>query len=128
MSATAFRSDDPRIICDLDSAGVGIVQIARPEKRNALSLSMWQALEGVFRASAANKSIRCLILAGSGGHFSAGADIPNLPSLRANAEAARNYDEICDRATLSIRDCTKPVIAALSGSHGRRRAWLGSRL
>lgn len=115
MSATAFRSDDPRITCDLDSAGVGIVQIARPEKRNALSLSMWQALDGVFRASSANTSIRCLILTGSGGHFSAGADISEFADLRASAEAARTYDEICDKAMLSIRDCTRPVIAALSG-------------
>lgn len=115
MSATAFRSDDPRIICDLDSAGIGIVQIARPEKRNALTLSMWQSLEAIFRASAANKSIRCLILTGSGGHFSAGADIAEFGEMRASAEAARNYDEICDRATLSIRDCAQPVIAALSG-------------
>jgi enoyl-CoA hydratase/carnithine racemase len=116
MSSTAFQSDDPRILCSLDSAGVGIVQIARPEKRNALSSSMWQALQGVFRAASANNSIRCLILAGSGGHFSAGADISEFAGLRANAEAARNYDEICDKATLAIRDCTKPVVAALSGS------------
>ena len=115
MSSPAFKSDDPRIICDLDSAGVGIVQIARPEKRNALSSSMWRALHGVFRASSANKSIRCLILTGFGGHFSAGADISEFADIRANAEAARKYDEICDMATLAIRDCTKPVIAALSG-------------
>lgn len=115
MSAAAFMSDDPRILCDLDSTGIGTVQISRPEKRNALSLSMWRALGGVFRASSVNPSIRCLVLTGEGGHFSAGADISEFPEVRANADAARTYDEICDKATLAIRDCTKPVIAALSG-------------
>lgn len=115
MGATAFKSDDAPILCDVDSAGIGVVQIARPEKRNALSLSMWRALGNVFRASSANPSIRCLILTGAGGHFSAGADISEFPDVRADAEAARTYDEICDEATRAIRDCAKPVIAALSG-------------
>ena len=115
MNATTFKSDDPRILCDFDATGVGVVQIARPEKRNALSLSMWRALSGVFRASSANPSIRCLILTGAGGHFSAGADISEFADVRANARAARTYDEICDEATRAIRDCAKPVIAALSG-------------
>jgi enoyl-CoA hydratase/carnithine racemase len=115
MATDAFTSDDARIICDLVAPGVGLVQIARPEKRNALSLTMWQALGGAFRASSADKSIRCLILTGSGGNFSAGADISEFPTIRASAEAARNYDEICDKATLAIRECAIPVIAALSG-------------
>lgn len=115
MSVTKLRSEDPRILCELDSGGVAIVQIARPEKRNALSLSMWLALGEIFRLSAANRSIRCLILTGAGGHFSAGADISEFAELRAGAEAARAYDAICDETTLSIRDCAKPVIAALSG-------------
>ncbi|MBV9567979.1 MAG: enoyl-CoA hydratase/isomerase family protein [Hyphomicrobiales bacterium] len=115
MSATGFNSDDARITCDLDPKGIAIVHIMRAEKRNALSLSMWKALGAVFAAASANRSVRCVILTGSDGHFSAGADISEFPDIRASAEAARHYDEICDQTTLAIRDCTKPVIAALSG-------------
>ncbi|MBV9113134.1 MAG: enoyl-CoA hydratase/isomerase family protein [Hyphomicrobiales bacterium] len=116
MRATVFKSDDPRIVFDLDAKGIAIVQIARPEKRNALSLSMWKALGAIFAASSASRSVRCVILTGSDGHFSAGADISEFGDIRGSAEAARRYDEFCDKATLAIRDCTKPVIAALSGT------------
>ncbi|MBV9137650.1 MAG: enoyl-CoA hydratase/isomerase family protein [Hyphomicrobiales bacterium] len=115
MSPTTVTSDDPRILFEVDAEGIGVVRIARPEKRNAVSLSMWMALGAVFAASSVNQAVRCLILTGSGGHFSAGADISEFGKIRAGAEAARHYDELCDKTTLAIRDCPKPVIAALSG-------------
>lgn len=103
------------LLCAVDETGIALVKINRPEKRNALSLAMWRALGGVFSAAAQDPSIRCVILSGGGGHFSAGADISEFGEVRAGAEAGRAYDEACDRATLLIRNCPKPVIAAVSG-------------
>jgi enoyl-CoA hydratase/carnithine racemase len=94
---------------------VAICQITQPEKRNAVSLSMWHALDKGFAAAALDSSMRCIIMTGAGGHFSAGADISEFDRVRADAAAGREYDAISDRATLSIRNCPKPVIAALSG-------------
>jgi enoyl-CoA hydratase/carnithine racemase len=95
--------------------GIRLVQITQPNKRNAVTLSMWQDFERGFIVATLDKSVRCIVLTGADGHFSAGADISEFDEVRADAVAGRNYDAISDRATLSIRNCPKPVIAAVSG-------------
>ncbi|GGG19502.1 3-hydroxybutyryl-CoA dehydratase [Caldovatus sediminis] len=95
--------------------GVVVVTLARPEKRNAVSLAMWRELGRLFRGFGGDAAVRAVILAGAGGHFSAGADISEFAALRSGAEAARAYEEVADGATAAIRDCPRPTIAAVSG-------------
>lgn len=115
MAAASFHSEHPCISCELDDAGLALVRIRRPEKRNALTLSMWRALTDIFAGASEDPSCRCVILTGDGGHFSAGADISEFSENRADAQAGLEYDEVCDRTTLAIRNCHRPVIAAMSG-------------
>lgn len=95
--------------------GVVVVTLARPERRNAVSLAMWRELGRLFRGFGGDAAVRAVILAGAGGHFSAGADISEFAALRSGAEAARAYEEAADGATAAIRDCPRPTIAAVSG-------------
>ncbi len=115
MATPTNSPSDPRIACEVGDDGIATVTIRRPDKRNALALSMWIALGAVFRALGADGAVRAVILAGEGGHFSAGADISEFPQVRADAQAGLAYDRINDEATVAIRDCPRPVIAALSG-------------
>jgi 2-(1,2-epoxy-1,2-dihydrophenyl)acetyl-CoA isomerase len=55
--------------------GVVTVTFNRPHKRNALSAANWADLEQVTREVARNPADRALVLTGSGGAFSAGADL-----------------------------------------------------
>jgi enoyl-CoA hydratase/carnithine racemase len=110
----ALRYDD-RIRLAVDEDRIATVTIDRPEKRNALSLSMWRALGEAFLAVATDRSCRCVILTGAGAHFSAGADISEFKDVRATAEAGLAYDRINDETTRAIKECPKPVIAAVSG-------------
>jgi 2-(1,2-epoxy-1,2-dihydrophenyl)acetyl-CoA isomerase len=55
--------------------GLVTITLDRPEKKNALNGQSWMELDRAFAEIAANPSDRALILTGSGGNFSAGADL-----------------------------------------------------
>ena len=99
----------------IEADGVATVTIDRPDKRNAVSLAMWRRLGQVFDELAKDDRVRVVVLTGSGGHFSAGADISEFATVRNTAEAGRVYEEAGEHATLAIRDFPKPTIAAVHG-------------
>lgn len=106
---------DNHIKVSRSADGILRVVIDRPAKRNALTLGMWLSLGDVFRAAAADRATRAIILTGGGGHFSAGADISEFGEVRSTAEEGLEYDRINDETALAIRDCPCPVFAAVSG-------------
>jgi enoyl-CoA hydratase/carnithine racemase len=57
------------------SDGLVTVTLDRPEKKNALNAQSWMELDREFAEIAADPADRALILTGSGGNFSAGADL-----------------------------------------------------
>ena len=103
------------IITDVDENGVMTVTLNRPEKKNAMRLAMWGNLTGIFRAASANIDITGVVLTGAGGNFCTGADISEFDEVRATPEQGMEYDRINDETVLAIRNCGKPVCAAISG-------------
>jgi enoyl-CoA hydratase/carnithine racemase len=103
------------ILVDQDAAGIVIVSLNRPPKRNAISLTMWRRLAQLFGDFAERPDVRAVVLSGTGGHFSAGADIAEFPAMRADATAAAAYHEAGKQATIAIRDLPQPTIAAVHG-------------
>lgn len=94
--------------------GIARLTINRPERRNALSLAMWEALPGLI-ADAVNANARVIILSGANGHFSAGADISEFDVVRRDATTARAYEGANSRAFAAIREAPIPVIASIRG-------------
>lgn len=107
------RAED--IAVHIDADGVATVTIDRAAKRNALRLAMWRRLGSVFTALGSRADVRSILLTGNGGHFCAGADVSEFSTVRNTIEAGRNYEAAAEAATLAIRDCAKPTIAAISG-------------
>lgn len=98
------------------SGDIAHIGIARPEKHNAMSLEMWDALGAALTALDGNTDIRCIVLSGHGGRaFSAGADIGEFLQERQDPEAAHRYGERAGAALAAIRNCRHPVIAAIDG-------------
>ena len=95
--------------------GVATVTLNRPAKRNAVSLAMWRRLAEIFSELGGRNDVRAIILTGAGGNFCAGADISEFSKVRADAEIGSNLRGGREAATLAIRDCRKPTIAAISG-------------
>ncbi len=92
---------------------------ARPEARNAENQALLDELDAALRDAAADDSIRVVILAGRGDHFSAGHDLKEAQAKRANftveerwAYESLRYFDYCMR----IWDFPKPVIAQVQGA------------
>lgn len=99
----------------LETAGaVAVLTIDRPEKRNAMSFEMWSALPGLLEKVSADDSVRALVIRGTD-HFSAGADISEFTTLRADPSGARTYSDAVHAGERSIATLPKPTIAAITG-------------
>ncbi|MCG8558499.1 MAG: enoyl-CoA hydratase-related protein [Hyphomicrobiales bacterium] len=107
---------DDRLKVTVTDAGLCLVRIDQPRRRNALTLAMWQGLTQVFARASEAPEVRSVVLTGEGGHFCAGADISEFDAVRYDSQSAAHYDAENDRAVAAIRDCPKPVIAAMSGA------------
>jgi enoyl-CoA hydratase/carnithine racemase len=96
---------------------VATVTLARPEKRNALSLSMLATLEEIARGFAADELSRVVVFRADGADFSVGAD---LNEMGAGAEAPsllmlRRRAEMGARLMRSLREIHQPTVCAIQG-------------
>jgi enoyl-CoA hydratase/carnithine racemase len=99
----------------VDAAGIAVVTLNRPEKRNVMSLKMWRGLGELYRGFAGRSDVRVVILTGAGGHFCGGADISEFSKVRNTVEDSRIYGQAGHEATQAIIDLPQPTIAAVHG-------------
>jgi enoyl-CoA hydratase/carnithine racemase len=93
---------------------VATLTIDRPSKRNAMSFEMWAAIPGLLDKVAEDESVRALVIRGTD-HFSAGADISEFATLRADAAGAERYGAAVLAGERAIAGLPKPTIAAITG-------------
>jgi enoyl-CoA hydratase/carnithine racemase len=87
-----------------------------PERRNAVSLEMWQAIPDLAAALDADPSVRVIGLRGEGDvAFVSGADISEFASTRTGASAAQTYEDTTATAFAALAGVGKPVVAAIHG-------------
>lgn len=95
--------------------GVAVVTLDRPAKRNAITLAMWQGLKSIFQELGEPNEVRAVVLTGAGTSFSAGADISEFATVRADARSGAIYESAEEQALLAVLHCHKPTIAQISG-------------
>lgn len=95
---------------------VGVLSLDRPDKLNAMTHEMGDALAALVPQLNAEVDLRCLIVRGEGRAFSAGGDLGFLEenSRRPVAENARDMERFY-RKFLSLREVAVPTIALLKG-------------
>ena len=103
---------DPRVDFDV-SGGVAVLSLRRSEKRNAVSREMWEAIERHLRLAADRDDVRVLVLQGSGGSFSAGADLSGIKSTQPGA--AKALTEAAARAISAVASFPVPSLARIEG-------------
>jgi enoyl-CoA hydratase len=105
----------PAVYLDHDGP-VATIHLNRPDKRNALSMAMWQQVfEAVERADA-DASIKVVIVTGEGQAFAAGADIDEFKQTFSDASAASAVAEVTYRAQKRLHRNAKPTIAKIRGA------------
>ena len=101
---------------------VMIATMNRPQRKNAMTLQMFGRMRDAWKEASADDDIRCIVLTGTGGDFSAGMD---LRSLAGDADEHDDWDVkgamaehgaawIYEGLTKTYRP-TKPIIAAVEG-------------
>ncbi|HUP06480.1 MAG TPA: enoyl-CoA hydratase [Caldimonas sp.] len=95
---------------------IGWITFSNPARRNAVSLSMWQALQGIVRELGEDRAVRVIVVWGAGEQaFVSGADISEFDELRSSRETVRAYDSAAGQATEALRHVGKPTIAMIRG-------------
>ena len=95
---------------------LGWIVFNNPERRNAVSLDMWQAIPPVLEDFEKDPNIRVVVLAGAGDKaFISGADISQFEKQRSSKEAVQRYEDISEAAQAKLAGCEKPVVAMIRG-------------
>ena len=95
--------------------GVCTIEIARPEKKNALTVAMYQAMTDALVAAKADAAVRAVLITGQPGVFTSGNDIEDFMT-RAPGQGADAMDSPVFRFMRALLDCDKPVVAAVTGA------------
>jgi enoyl-CoA hydratase len=96
--------------------GIGFITFNQPEKRNAMSVEMWQGLAEILDDFVADDGVRVAIMSGAGGKaFVSGADISQFEKRRANADAQAEYAAATGGGRAKLAAFPKPLIASIQG-------------
>src|SRR5262249_17935699 len=96
--------------------GVGVITFNNPEKRNAMSLDMWEGLGHALTELRDDADVRVVILVGAGGKaFVSGADISQFEKTRHNAAASEEYAKRSATQRALLADYPKPTLACIQG-------------
>ena len=111
---------------------VATLWLDRPEARNAMGMDLWRDLPVAMAALSAEPSVRAVVVAAKGPHFSVGLDLKAMgdvlaggdtsggervpaPSMAARARGARTEVLRLQDSISAVARCPKPVIAAVHG-------------
>lgn len=104
--------NQPLVLLDV-MEDVAVLTLNQPEKRNALSTRVLEALSENLRSIAANSQIHVVILRATGSVFSAGHDLRELVGKPREDYVA--LFSLCTQVMESIRTMPQPVIAQVQG-------------
>lgn len=108
---------------------VATLWLDRPEKRNAMGPAFWDDLPVAMDAIRSDPSVRAVVIAARGPHFSVGLDLVSMaglggapestdgshPSVATRAWRARAEISRLQASVTAVADCPVPVIAAVHG-------------
>lgn len=104
-------------LLDERRGAVQVLRISNPGARNALHPDVYSAGIDAFERAGTDPQVRAVVLAGEGEHFCAGGNLNRLRENRSRDPALQAASvDLLHRWVLAIRDCPKPVVAAVEGA------------
>jgi enoyl-CoA hydratase len=95
---------------------IGVLTFNHPERRNAMTLEMWDGLSAALSAFRADPAVHVVVLRGAGGKaFVSGGDISQYAEHRTDAAATRAYTERTAKGREALARFPKPTIACIQG-------------
>jgi enoyl-CoA hydratase/carnithine racemase len=115
MNDMTYAAGTERVKTWLDGQVLHI-RFNNPEKHNALSVDMWEAIPPLLEKAAADDNVRMVVLSGEGGKaFVSGADISQFEDMRAAKEAVKKYEALAEAALQGLYEFPKPTLACIRG-------------
>jgi enoyl-CoA hydratase/carnithine racemase len=109
----------PQILVGAERQGPILRLTLQNPPANVLSVAVMESLQAEIDAARDDRTVRVIVIAAAGKLFSAGHDLKEMTSKRADADAGRRFFEhvfaLCSRFMQSIVDHPKPVIAEVDG-------------
>jgi enoyl-CoA hydratase/carnithine racemase len=93
--------------------GVATIEIARPEKKNAITAEMYAALADALNAASADNAVRAVLITGQPGIFTAGNDLEDFLQ-RPRSDEGLNAPVF--RFMRALAGTDRPVVAAVTGA------------
>ena len=93
--------------------GIMTLTLRRPEKKNALTGAMYDALSEALERAEADTSVRVVLFQGDGDSFTAGNDLADFAS---QARGEGTDDSPAHRFIETISKASKPLVAAVQGN------------
>lgn len=87
------------------------IRLNRPEKKNALTRDMYEAMAAAFQQVDADPTLRAALLTGAGDTFTSGNDIADF-----QARVSSNGESSASRFLPTLSTMQKPLIAAVNGA------------
>ena len=100
------------------ATAVATITLNRPERLNALTFEVYTELRDTFRALDTEPGVRAIIITGTGRAFCSGGDVEDIIGALFSRDAAGllEFTRLTGDLILSIRQCRRPVVAALNGT------------
>lgn len=92
---------------------VATLELARPDKRNAMTAAMWAAVLAHLDAASREPDVRALVVRGAGGAFCAGADLSAVKEP--DGSASLPYRRLAARGIAAVAEFPVPTLARVAG-------------
>ena len=96
---------------------VATITLDRPDKKNPLTFDSYAELRDLFRALAATRSVKAVVLTGAGGNFCSGGDVHEIigPLTHMDREGLLDFTRMTGDLVKAMRCCPQPIVAAVEG-------------
>jgi enoyl-CoA hydratase/carnithine racemase len=100
------------------ATAVATITLNRPERLNALTFEVYTELRDTFRALDAEPGVRAIVITGTGRAFCSGGDVEDIIGalFSRDPDGLLEFTRLTGDLILSIRQCRRPVVAALNGT------------
>lgn len=87
----------------------------RPEKKNAMSWTMFEEIGAAFERAASDDGVRCVVVTGAGDGFCSGADLTDEANMVRTSFEMKDRMRTIHRIAHAVMTCPKPTIARVTG-------------
>lgn len=96
---------------------VATITLNRPERKNPLTFDSYAELVAIFRALAADDTVKTVVVTGAGGNFCSGGDVFEIiaPLLDRDMAGLLEFTRMTGDLVKAMRACPQPIVAAVDG-------------